>query len=114
VWVVDTKTTIGKFERRADHIAIGGWDRTELVGELRPSIGAVLTALVGIDVPMYAALCFVDAGWSLFLKPFTMGGVWLAPPKRLAAMIAKPGPLSPDQVLEVAARLNGELHPTPF
>ena len=57
------------------------------------------------------ALCFIEAEWKLFAKPFQQNGVWVTWAKKLAEMIAEPGPLTPDDVTHVADRLATALPP---
>lgn len=52
--------------------------------------------------PVHKALCFVDAEWGLFSKPFQIDGVWITCNKHLAGIIAEPGPFSKDYVLTIA------------
>lgn len=119
VWIVDTKTNLGEIVWRGKgrwlrvehHLFVGGRDRTELVEKMAPQVDAVRVALGGLDVPLYASLCFVDAEWSVFTKPFVIADVWVTPPRRLAHMIGRPGPLSEDDVLTVARRLDEVLRP---
>jgi hypothetical protein len=113
VWVIDTKRYTG----RVEHRDVGGWFRTDLrlyVGErdrtkLVNGLGwqlDVARAVLGDDhVPLHAALCFVDADWGLFAKPFHHDGVWIGCPKALSEALATSGALAPDDVLEVARRL---------
>ena len=115
IWIVDAKSYKGKVEQRD----VGGWlkkdsrlyvngrDQTKLVGGLAKQIDAVLAAIEDADVPIKAALCFVDSEWSLFAKPFHLGGVLVTWPRKLSEMIAEPGPLSSDQVMQLAERLAG-------
>jgi hypothetical protein len=65
----------------------------------------VRNALVGSDVPVHAALCFIDAKWKLFAKPFQLRGAWVTWGQKLAEMIAADGPLSEVDVMHVADRL---------
>ncbi len=113
IWIVDAKSYKGKVELRD----VGGWlktdnrlyvngrDQTKLVGGLAKQIDAVLAAIGDADVPIKAALCFVDSEWSLFAKPFQVGGVLVTWPRKLSEMIAEPGPLGRDQVMQIAERL---------
>jgi hypothetical protein len=115
VWVIDTKRWDGLVELRD----VGGWfrtdyrlyvkgqDRTKTVRNMSWQIDAVKSALAetGIDAPLHAALCFVEAEWRLFAKPFTLQGVRVSGPKSLAAIIAENGPLDRDRVMAVASRL---------
>jgi len=117
IWIVDAKSYKGKVELRD----VGGWlktdrrlyvngrDQTKLVGGLAKQIDAVLAAIEDADVPIKAALCFVDSEWSLFAKPFHLGGVLVTWPRKLSEMIAEPGPLSQGEVMQIAERLAAHL-----
>jgi len=113
IWIVDAKSYKGKVELRdvggwlkTDHrLYVNGRDQTKLVGGLAKQIDAVLAAIEDDDVPIKAALCFVDSDWSLFAKPFQLGGVIVAWPRKLSEMIAEPGPLTRDQVMRASNRL---------
>lgn len=118
VWIVDAKPYLGDINWRNQgspkvdyHLYVGGRDRSILVARMTPQVDAVYMALSGRDVPVHAVLCFSDAEWGIFTRPFQIGGVWATPPRRLAWMVAKPGPLSDDEVLEVAERLHTVLRP---
>ena len=120
VWVIDAKRWSGLVELRD----VGGWfrtdqrlyvkgrDRTSTVRNMAWQVEAVRNALAGIEgdgagleVPVHAALCFVEAEWKFFSKPFVLEGVRVSGPKSLGVAIAEDGPLSRDEVLEVAAHL---------
>ena len=85
VWVIDAKTYKGQVERRDK----GGWfktdyrlyvnrrDQTKLADGLGWQVEAVRSALGGAEAPIHAALCFIDAEWSLFAKPFQLHGAWV-------------------------------------
>jgi hypothetical protein len=119
VWVIDAKTYKGLVERRhkggwfaADcRLYVAGRDRTKLVDGLGRQVNAVRDALAGFEVPISAALCFIDAEWKLFAKPFQLKGVWVTWGKRLAEMIAAGGPLTEVEVMRVAERLAHALSP---
>jgi hypothetical protein len=119
VWVIDAKTYKGKLERRAvggffnaqQRLYVGGRDRTKLVDGLGWQVDALHKALGDEVVPIHAVLCFIDAEWSFFAKPFQMGGVWVTWGRKLAEMIAEPGELSEEDVLRVAKRLAEALPP---
>jgi hypothetical protein len=119
VWIIDAKTYKGRVEERDkggwfkvdQRLYVNGRDRTKLVGGLDKQRAAVLTALAGIDVKVHAALCFIEAEWSWFPKPFRIEGVWITWGKALSEMIAEPGPLSHDDVLRVANVLADSLPP---
>jgi hypothetical protein len=119
VWVIDAKTYKGLVERRdkggwfkTDYrLYVDGRDRTKLAHGLTWQIEAVRNELAGADVPVNAALCFIDAEWKLFPKPFQLHGAWVTWGKKLAEMIAAPGPLTDDDVMHVADRLATALPP---
>ncbi len=122
VWVIDAKHYKGMVERRD----VGGWfktdqrlyvgrrDRTKIADGLGWQIDAVRKALGGTDVPINAALCFIEADWKLFAKPFQQNGVWVTWAKKLAEMIAEPGPLTPVDVTHIADRLAAALPPAVY
>ena len=55
------------------------------------------------NIPIYCALCFVDAEWSLFSRPFYVEGVFVGWPKALRKLLGQTGPLS-DAVIDDTAR----------
>src|SRR6266545_60432 len=90
VFVIDAKNYTGKVQQ----IEKGGWfstdlrlyvgrrDCTTLVSGMGKQVDAIRTALgqpvmEEFQVEVRAALCFVDAEWSLFARPFQLGGVWV-------------------------------------
>jgi hypothetical protein len=119
VWVIDAKSYRGLVERRdiggwfrTDYrLYVGGRDRTNLAQGLGWQIEAVGRALSDPEVPINAALCFIEAEWRMFSKPFVQDGVWVTWAKKLAEMIAAPGPLERDVVLRIAGRLAIALPP---
>jgi hypothetical protein len=120
VWVIDTKNYAGMVEHRdigcwlrSDlRIYVGGRDRTKVAG-MGWQIVAVRAALDGTDVPVHAAVCFIEAEWKLFARPFQHDAVWVTWAKKLAEMIAEPGPLSISEVTDIANRLATALPPVP-
>ena len=119
IWVIDAKNYKGVVERRD----VGGWfktdqrlyvgrrDQTKLARGLGWQIEAVRTALAGADNPITGVLCFTDAEWRLFAKPFQLEGVWVTWAKKLVEMIAEPGPLTSVDVSHIAERLSSALPP---
>jgi hypothetical protein len=113
VWVIDAKTYKGLVERRDKggwfrtdfRLYVDGRDRTKLADGLGWQVEAVRNALVGSDVPVHAALCFIDAEWKLLAKPFQLRDAWVTWGQELAEMIAADGPLSEVDVMHVADRL---------
>lgn len=117
VWVIDAKNYQGRIQRRD----VGGWfkvderlyvrgrDRTKLAKNLGWQVDAVCKALGDEDVPIHPVLCFTNADWSLFAKPFRIEGVLVAWAAALAKMIKAPGALDRDTVERLAEVLGDRL-----
>jgi hypothetical protein len=122
VFVIDAKNYSGKVQKvdkggwfSADlHLYVGRRDCSKLIPAMAKQVEVVSRAL-GEDVMKELALtvtpvlCFVDAEWSLFARPFQLEGVWVEWSKSLGQRLQAPGPLSEEQVRTlaelVAARL---------
>jgi hypothetical protein len=106
VWVIDAKNYRGIVEQRDRggwfktdlRLYVGGRDRTKLASGLSWQIETVRTALDEMEVPVTGVLCFTDAEWRFFAKPFTQDEVWVTWPRNLIEMIDAPGPLSLEEV----------------
>jgi hypothetical protein len=119
VWVIDAKNYKGAVERRD----VGGWfnvenrlyvnrrDQSKLVRGLGWQITAVRAALSDTAIPVTGVLCFTDAEWGFFAKPFTIDGVKVTWAKSLVEMITEAGPLKSADVSRVAERLSVALPP---
>ena len=116
IWVIDAKNYEGKVQR----IDKGGWfstderlyvgrrDCTKLVGGMAKQVEAVRAALRDAEaeeVEVKSALCFVDAEWSLFAKPFLFDGVWVGWAKALGEQLLADGPLSPEQRVTLGRKI---------
>ena len=115
VWVIDAKRYKGHVARKN----VGGWlrydvrlfvgrrDCSKLVEAMSKQVAAVRKAL-GDDwahVPVRPMLCFVDAEWQWFAKPFELGGVLVTWPRAARESLVQPGPHPPDTVARIAAHL---------
>lgn len=124
VWAIDAKNYTGKVQR----IDKGGWfstderlyvgrrDCSKLVAGMAKQVEAIKRAIgepemQEFDVTVRAALCFVDAEWSLFAKPFALGGVWIGWAKALGTRLQAEGALAPDHVRLRARRVAKALPP---
>jgi hypothetical protein len=124
VWAIDAKNYTGKVQR----IDKGGWfstderlyvgrrDCSKLVAGMAKQVNAIKSAIgepvmQEFDVTIRAALCFVDAEWSLFAKPFALDGVWVGWAKALGTPLQAEGALGPEQV-QLLARRVAEALPT--
>ena len=119
IWIIDAKNYKGKVERRDvggwlktdRHLYVNGRDQSKLIAGLARQINAVLEVIGGSEIPVHAALCFVDSEWGLLAKPFQHAGVWVTWPKKLSEMIAAPGSLPTEDVVHIADRLASGLPP---
>jgi hypothetical protein len=124
VWTIDAKNYNGKVQR----IDKGGWfstdlrlyvgrrDCSKLVLGVAKQVSAIRAALSDPEtgelvVEVRAALCFVDAEWSLFAKPFGLGGVWIGWPKALGDRLRDAGELTPTQLRSLAEAIARALPP---
>jgi hypothetical protein len=113
VWVVDAKNysglvqlrDVGGFFKIDNRLYVGGRDRTKIVDGLKWQVEAVTTSLAGLDVPVSSAVCFTDAEWGWFAKPFTVQGVFVSGPNALARKISETTLMSLDQIREIASQL---------
>ena len=94
VWVIDAKHYKGRPElkveggilsRRVEKLRVNRRDQTSLVGGVLNQIYCVRKVLE--DVPVTGALCFVDADWPLVGGAFTISGVHVLGPRRLAKLL---------------------------
>lgn len=119
VWVIDAKNYSGLVEQRDvggwfkvdKRLFVGGRDRSKILEGLTWQVDAVATALDGRDVPVSPALCFTDAEWRLFAKPFVLRGVFVSGPNALARRIEENPKLTREKVLEIASHLSLALPP---
>ena len=106
VWVIDTKRYAGKapekrveggiIRARVELLIYRGGDQTKLVEGVLKQVEHVRGA-VG-DVPVHGVLCFVDSDWGFFPDAFTVNGVHVVWPRKLASMLEKSG----EPVVDVA------------
>lgn len=124
VWAIDAKHYSGKVQR----IDKGGWfstdirlyvaqrDCTKLVHGMAKQVDAIRAALGDalareFNVEVRAALCFIGAEWSLFAKPFGVGGVWVGWPRALSDRLHEPGDLIAGNLAVLARSVASALPP---
>lgn len=124
IWAIDAKNYAGKVQK----VDKGGWlstdlrlyvgtrDVTKLVTSTEKQTSAISKALgqpviEEFNVVVRAALCFVDAEWSFFAKPFALDGVWIGWGKALGERLVAPGELEPEHLMALARRVAGALPP---
>jgi hypothetical protein len=118
IFVIDAKNYTGRVQK----IDKGGWfstdmrlyvgrrDCTKLVAGMRKQVDAVRKALGQAVIhefspPITPVLCFVDAEWSLFSRPFQLEGVWVEWSKSLGERLRAPGSFAPEHVQLLARKL---------
>ncbi|MDQ0211910.1 nuclease-related domain-containing protein [Arthrobacter bambusae] len=96
IWVIDAKRYKGRPElkieggilrRRVEKLVVARRDCTKLLDGVLKQLGLVRD-LVG-DVPVTAALCFVEADWPLIGGAFATRGIHILWPQRLAKMLSQ-------------------------
>lgn len=100
IWVIDSKHYKGLVEQRDK----GGWfredtrlyvrgrDQTKLIEGVRGQVAAI-RRVTDDAIPVRGALCFVEANWKLFSRPFEIDGVAVTWWKALAKLLEGNGPL---------------------
>ena len=122
IHAIDAKNYAGKVQR----VDKGGWfstdwrlyvgrrDCTRIVGGMVKQVEAIRMAvgqplIEEFDLTVHPALCFVEAEWSLFARPFEIGGCWVGWAKALGERLRVAGPLEPEHVRMIAERVAAAL-----
>ncbi len=121
VWVIDAKRysgqvvkkDVGSWLRSDVRLFVGRRDCMKLVYAMSKQVDAVRDALgeEWAGVPIRPMLCFVDADWQWFAKPFELAGVLVAKPQAAQEHIARPGPFPKATIDVIAGRLDQRLRP---
>ncbi len=121
VWVIDAKRYKGEVTKKdvggcfsTDvRLYVGRRDCSKLVVAMSKQVAAVRLSLGAdwADVPVRPMLCFVDAEWRWFAKPFKLKGVLVTCPKAARDLLVRSGPYPPPTVELIAARLDDRLEP---
>jgi len=102
VYVIDAKRYRGRpsrvvegglFRPRIERLVVDRRDRTKLVDGMVQQVD-VVRGVVGNAADVHGVLCFVGADWPLLGSAFTLRGVDVLWPKKLAAKLTALGPLS--------------------
>ena len=112
IWVVDAKNYSGLVQQRDvgglfkvdNRLYVGRRDCTKLVDGLDWQVRAVLKALEPQEVSVSSAVCFTDAEWKLFAKPFTLRGLFVSGPNALARKISEITLISNEQIQSIAVK----------
>lgn len=96
----------GWLRPRVETLLVGGRDRTSLVDGVLKQVGLVVGALADeLGAPVRGVLCFVDGDWPLIGGAFSTRDVDVVWPRKLAAMLATPGPLDETAIAALHQRL---------
>lgn len=96
VWVIDAKRYKGRpdlkieggiLSPRVEKLTVGGRDRTKLVDGVLKQMDLV-RAVVG-DLPVFGALCFIEADWPLIAGTFRTRGVHVLMPRKLRKLLTE-------------------------
>jgi hypothetical protein len=122
VFILDAKNMRGRVVAKATgsvwnpgptKLLVGGRNHSAYIEKMSPQVAAVATALTSLPaargVPITPMLVFVSSEWGWFARPFRLGGVWVGWPKKAAEIISQPGPLTPEMIVSIAARLTAVL-----
>ncbi len=118
VYVIDAKNYTGQIERRVKRtflrsdvrLYVKNRDRSNLIEGMDWQCEAVRQA-TGDGVPIRPALCFAGGTFGCFSGSFKVDGVLVGGPRALSRRIKARGPLSSEQVAEIAACLASRLPP---
>jgi hypothetical protein len=94
IWVIDAKKYKGRpnlqidgglFRPRVEKLIVAGRDKSKLVEGVEWQVEQVMDAVPG--VPVVGVLCFVEADWPLIGGSFSVRGVEVLWPKKLATRL---------------------------
>lgn len=102
----ERRTEGGLFSPRVEKLFVGKRDRTKLVDGVLKQTDLVRDALGDPDIPLKGVLCFVEADWPMFGGDFHIRRVHVSWPKRLAALLSRPGPLTESQIDQLQIRVS--------
>ena len=83
---------VGGLFRSEDRLFVNGRDATALVTGVQWQLD-VVRDVIGSKIASRAALCFVEAEWTLFARPFDIRGVRICGSRSLGAQLRTGGPL---------------------
>lgn len=121
IFVIDAKRYAGRPDRkveggilrpRTETLLVGRRDRTKLVTGMHTQLELVRAALhEDPDLPVHGMLCFVDADWPAFGGSFSIGGVEVLWPKKIAERVFAPVRLAEIDISTAYRRLAAAFPP---
>ncbi len=112
ITVIDSKNYKGKVRVRGGRLWVNGRNRTKLVRGVKRQCEvarAVIAPTPFADVPIEAALAWVDVDGLPFFRTLRLEGVLIDGTRKIAKRAAREGPLTPEQIAELGSLLLREL-----
>jgi Nuclease-related domain len=104
---VEVRDMSGLFSRADPRLFVGGRDQSKLADGIGWQVTAVRAALgERHDVPVTPVLCFIGAEWPLLGGPYQFAGVRTEAERSVRKLVTQPGPLTTEEVVEVAIVLS--------
>lgn len=124
VWVIDSKNYTGRVEQRTtgsifkpgpNKLYVNRWDRSAAIAGVLKQI-VVVAASTGPLIDTHALevtgmLCFTQADFALFARPFTIDGVAVHWPRSMIKAITADGDVTLDVMDEITGKLAVTLRP---
>ncbi len=109
---VQLRRSGGLFKPELPQLWIGGRDCTGFISNMAKQVAAV-TAVLGEPVrpEVRPVLALVNVDWGIFPTALEVDGVTVVWPKEAAKIAGRAGPLSPEQVTNIAQQLAIKLKP---
>jgi len=122
LWVIDARNDSGKVEcqsggrlRSDPGLFVAKRNRMRLVRAIQRRTDAVTQVLepVGLTkVPVHRCICFTNADWRYYPRPFSIDGVWIGWPRALASAVRVSRVLDSPAVATLAQHLDEQLSPS--
>ena len=128
VWVIDSKKWTGEIQYRSPrmpstdprrYLHIDGVDRTDEIAKIYRLVIPIAQIIGDPTVPRYPVMAFIEPTWGFresvhFQRgkgPYEHDGVLLSGGHGIIRKINEPGPLSPERVEELFAKLDAAMPP---
>lgn len=109
---VEVRDASGLFSRPDPRLFVGGRDQSKLAYAMAWQVTVVRAALGDRgDVPVTPVLCFIGVEWPLLGGPHEFAGVRTEGERSVRKLVTQPGPLTAEEVIEVAIVLSQAFPP---
>lgn len=120
IWIIDAKNYAGKVEQRNagssaqpdSALYVNNRNQTHLAEKMDWQFNAVHRVLdtVGFGViPIHCCICFTNADWPMYAKPFAVGKVWIGWGDALTATITQNTYMGADAMATLSHHLSTQL-----